>query len=316
MQMSNKPFRVIVSEELSSPPPSDADISFIYQPDLWRYPEQLFEMIQDVEGLVVRNQTTVDKALISKAKQLQVIGRLGAGLDNIDLDAALEAGIQVVYAPRANTIAVAEYCLASIFSILRNIPQAIRSTSSGEWKRKDFTGRELSEIVMGLVGYGKIAGALAERLQLLGGNVIVHSRSPEKIPADFRSVSFTELLKEADIVSLHVPGGLDTRHLMGAEQFKMMKPTSWLINTARGSVVNEDELYQALLSGKIAGAVADVRENEPPCTGKLEELPNFYPTPHIAAFTSGAQSRVNQTVFADVVAVLKGAEPEGCVQGG
>jgi len=170
--------------------------------------------------------------------------------------------------------------------------------------------------VVGLVGYGKIARALAERLHLLGGKVLLYSRSPEKIPADFCSVSLAELLEEADIVSLHIPGGLETRHLFGSGQFKRMKPTSWLMNTARGSVVNEDELFRALSSGEIAGAVVDVRENEPPTAGKLEALPNFYPTPHIAAFTFGAQSRVNRTVFADVAAVLKGDQPERLVKGG
>jgi phosphoglycerate dehydrogenase-like enzyme len=316
MTKTKKIFRVLVSEEVSSPPETDSDISYIYKPDLWQHPEQLNRQVRDVEGLIIRNQTQVDQALITSANKLQVIGRLGAGLDNIDLDAAREAGIQVVYAPRANTVAVVEYCLACIFNVLRNLPQAMRSASLGEWSRKEFTGRELNEIVIGLVGFGKIAQALAERLRLLGGKVIVYTRSPERITPGFAPVTFKALLEEADIVSLHVPGGSETRHLFGSAQFKIMKPTSWLLNTSRGSVVNEEDLIQALQRGDIAGAVSDVRENEPPTPGKLEDLPNFHPTPHIAAFTFGAQSRVNQAVFSGVAAVLRGGELKGLVNGG
>jgi len=145
----------------------------------------------------------------------------------------------------------------------------------------------------------------------LGGNIIVATRSPEKVPKSYKSVSLNELLEKADIISLHVSGGIETQHFIGSLQFKAMKPTTWLLNTARGSVVDEEALYAALISGEIAGAVLDVRENEPPETGILEALPNFYGTPHIAAFTSAAQKRVNQVVFADVAAVLKGSKSPG-----
>ena len=313
MQSENKPFRVIISEKVDNLPEGDSDISFIYQPDLWQYSEKLSQNIQDADGLIVRNQTRVDAALLSNAGNLRVIGRLGAGLDNIDIQAAHAAGVQVVYAPGANTISVAEYCLAQIFNILRILPEAMDSTTSGEWLRSQFMGRELSEIVIGLVGYGKIAQALAERLHLLGGNIIVATRSPEKVPKSFDTVSLNELLKNADIVSLHVPGGLESHHLIGSVEFKTMKPTTWLLNTSRGSVVDEKALYAALLSGEINGAVLDVRESEPPAAGRFEALPNFYATPHIAAFTSAAQTRVNQAIFADVAAVLKGGHPLGLV---
>ncbi|MBT3189727.1 MAG: NAD(P)-binding domain-containing protein [Anaerolineae bacterium] len=309
MRSSNKPFRVIISEKVSNLPEEYSDISFIYQPDLWQCPEKLSQYIHDADGLIVRNQTRVDAALLSKAENLQVIGRLGAGLDNIDIQSAHAAGVQVVYAPNANTISVAEYCLGQIFNILRIFPKAMRSTSSGEWLRTQFTGRELSETVIGLVGFGKIAQALAERLQHLGGNVVIATRSPKKVPESFGTVLLDELLKQADIVSLHVSGGLKTLHLIGSLQFKAMKPTAWLLNTARGSVVDEEALYAALFSGEIAGAVVDVRKNEPPAVGALEALPNFYATPHIAAFTSAAQERVNQLVFADVAKVLRGCCP-------
>jgi phosphoglycerate dehydrogenase-like enzyme len=313
MQSINRPFRVIISEKVDPLPEEDADISFIYQPDLWKYPEKLSQNIQDADGLIVRNQTQVDAAVLSNVGNLKVIGRLGTGLDNIDIQAAHAAAVQVVYAPGANTISVAEYCLAQILNILRNLPDSMRSTSSGEWLRKQFTGRELSETIIGLVGFGKIAQALAERLHHLGGNIIVATRSPKKVPKSINSVTLNELLKKADIISLHVSGGMETQHLIGSMQFKAMKPTTWLLNTARGSVVDEKALYEALLSGKIAGAVLDVRENEPPAAGILEALPNFFATPHIAAFTNAAQTRVNQAVFTDVAAVLKGERPLGLV---
>ncbi len=313
MLSSNKLFRVVISEKISNLPGKDSGISFIYQPDLWQDPVKLSQAIQDADGLIVRNQTQVNAALLSSAKNLRVVGRLGAGLDNIDIQAAHAAGIQVVYAPNANTISVAEYCLAQIFNILRILPEAMRSTDSGAWLRAQFTGRELSETVVGLVGFGKIAQALAERLRCLGGKVVVATRSPEKVTKPFGAVPLNELLKQADIVSLHVPGGAATQHLVGAPQFKAMKPTAWLLNTARGSVVDEKALYAALSSGEIAGAVLDVRETEPPVVGMLDALPNLYATPHIAAFTSAAQARVNQGVFADVIAVLRGERPRNLV---
>ncbi len=308
MPSKNKPFSVIISEELFNIPEDDSDISFSYQPDLWFYPEQLLQYIQEAEGLIVRNQTQVDEELILKANKLQVIGRLGSGLDNIDLAAAHKAGIQVVYAPGANAVSVAEYCLAQILNILRYIPDAMYSTNKGEWLRSEFTGRELSEIIIGLLGYGKIAQALSQRLLFLGGKVIIATRSPEKVPDSIGTVSFNELLESADIVSLHVSGGPESHHLIGLGEFKAMKPTAWLLNTSRGSVVDEKALLAALISGEIAGAILDVRENEPPPPGKLESLPNFLATPHIAAFTHAAQKRVDQGVIADVVAVLRGLD--------
>jgi len=310
MSPSNKPLRVIISEKAANFPEHVSGISFIYEPDLWQNPEKLMQSIQDVDGLIVRNQTQVNATILSNAKNLQVIGRLGAGLDNIDCHAARAAGIQIVYAPDANTLSVAEYCLAQIFTILRKLPNAMLSTKSGEWQRAKFTGRELSETLIGLVGFGKIARALAERIHYLGGRVIVATRSPEKVPNIFDAVSLNVLLKQADILSLHIPGGSETKHLMSLPQFEAMKSTAWLLNTARGSVVDEEALSIALAEENIAGAVLDLREAEPPIAGELENLPNLYLTPHIAAFTNAAQKRVSQVVFADVLAVLNGEQAE------
>lgn len=309
MQSLDKVLRVIISEEISNLPENDLDIIFNYLPDLWQFPDRLSKQIQDADGLIVRNQTRVDKALLTNVPNLRVIGRLGTGLDNIDLQAARASGIQVVYAPGAGAISVAEYCLTQIYNILRKLPAAIHSTRSGEWLRTQFMGRELSDIVVGLVGYGNTAQALSERLYHLGGNVIVATRSPEKVPGSFKTVSLSELLKDADIVSLHVPGGAESYHLVGDPELREMKSSSWLLNTSRGSVIDEKALTAALVSGEIAGAVLDVREDEPPAAGLLESLPNFIATPHIAAFTFGAQKRVEQTIIAQVSAVLKGSIP-------
>ncbi len=310
MLPSSSSFRVIVSEKVSSLPEDNSGISIIYEPDLWQNPEKLALSIQDVEGLIIRNQTQITASILSNAKKLKVIGRLGAGLDNIDVHAARAAGIQIVYAPDANTLSVAEYCLAQIFSILRLLPESMRSTASGKWLRAKFTGRELSETVIGLVGFGKIAQALAERIQYLGGRIIVSTRSPEKVPKVFDTVTLTELLKQADIVSIHIPGGPETKHLISSTQLDAMKPTAWLLNTARGSIVDEKALSAALAERKISGAVLDVREIEPPVVGDLENLPNLYVTPHIAAFTNAAQMRVSRVVFSDVLAVLNGEQPQ------
>ena len=185
----------------------------------------------------------------------------------------------------------------------------MQSVSEGEWQRSRDTGLELSEVVIGLVGFGRIARLLGERLQLLGGQVIVSELIPEIVPDTFELVSFDQLLHRADIVSIHVPGGSGTRHLLGRDQFKVMKSTAWLINAARGSIVNEGALCAALVNAEIAGAVLDVRETEPPVKSVLETLPNVYATPHIAAFTHAAQMRVEQVVFSDVAAVIRGGQP-------
>lgn len=309
MKSSKSTYQVIISEPFSPPPRWDPDISYLVKPNLWKDPHQLQDLIQDADGLIVRNQTQVDQDLLTAARKLRVIGRLGTGLDNIDLIAARKAGVQVVYAPGSNSISVAEYCLAQILNILRKLPRAMSATSGGDWQREELTGRELSEVVIGLVGFGSTARELAGKLELLGGNTIVFTRSPEKVPLEYRAVELSTFLKEADIISLHVPGGEETRNLFGAPQFQEMKPSAWLMNTSRGSVVDEKALAYALEHNQIAGAVVDVREVEPPVIGKLEQFANFYATPHIAAFTTAALGRVRERILRDVAAVLKGEPP-------
>lgn len=316
MKPSNLTHQVIISEPVLLPSGLDPDISYLHKPNLWKDPQQLRDLIRDVDGLIVRNQTQVDQALLARAGKLKVIGRLGIGLDNIDLKAARDAGVQVVYAPGSNSVSVAEYCLTQILNIIRKIPQAMSATSSGKWQRGEFTGRELSEVAVGLIGFGNTARELAVRLEQLGGKVIVFTRSPDKVPPHYPAVQLNSLLERADIISLHVPGGSDTRHLLGQPQFQRMQPSAWLINTSRGTVVDETALYYALKKGQIAGAVVDVRETEPPAIGKLEQLTNFYATPHIAAFTEAAQSRVCQRVLNDVAAVLKDEQPAGLIPDG
>ena len=149
--------------------------------------------------------------------------------------------------------------------------------------------------------------ALAERLQLLGAVPLIATRSPVKVPESYHSLPLNDMLMEADIVSLHIPGGSETTSFIGKRELELMKSSAWLINASRGSVVDEEALYQALFRGKIAGAVLDVRESEPPLPGKLEGLPTFFSTPHLAAFTQRSQSRVNQYVFSGVSAALKKA---------
>jgi len=314
MKSSKSTYHVIISEPFSPPPRLDPDISYLLEPNIWKDPDKLHDLIQDADGLIVRNQTRVDQALLTGVRKLKVIGRLGTGLDNIDLLAARKAGVQVVYAPGSNSVSVAEYCLAQILNILRNLPRAMSATSSGEWRREEFIGHELSEVVIGLIGFGSTARELAGKLELLGGNPMVYTRSPEKVPSQYQAVELSTLLKKADIISVHVPGGEETRYLLGGQQFQKMKSSAWLINTSRGSVIDEQALASALEQGQISGAVIDVREVEPPVKGKLELLENFYTTPHIAAYTQAALGRVRERILKDVAAVLKGEQPAGLFQ--
>ncbi|MHB1674344.1 MAG: hydroxyacid dehydrogenase [Acidobacteriaceae bacterium] len=289
-------------------------------PELWKDSAALAAHIKDFRAMIVRNQTHVSSSLLSLAPNLKVVGRAGVGLDNVDVEYASKVGILVTYTPDQNAISVAEISIGLMLSLARSIPAATHDTKAGRWSRQQFVGIELYGKTLGIVGAGKIGYLTAKRAQAFGMKILAYDPflSQDNIylsELNAELVELDELLTRADIVSCHLPATSRTIGLLGADHFKKMKPTAYFINTARGEVVREAELLQALKTKTIAGAALDVRATEPPETGELELLPNVVLTPHIAAFTHEAQERVTKAVCEDVARVLEGKSAQNAVNG-
>ena len=282
-----------------------------FEPDLWKNVDHLAEQLQTARAIIVRNQTKLTRELIAAAPNLQIIGRAGAGLDNIDTDAASEAGIVVSYTPSENSISVAELVLGFMLTAVRRIPAAWLHTRSGEWNRMQFVGGELFGKTLGIVGLGRIGRLVAERARAFGMTIIAHDEfidpsSPFVNELGATLTSLDNLLEQSDFISVHVPLTPETRSCFSHDAFQKMKSTAWFMNASRGEVVDEAALLQALKKGQIAGAALDVRSQEPPDDRELAKLPNVILTPHIGAFTNEAQERVVAAVCSDVAAVLSG----------
>ncbi|MFT5325752.1 MAG: D-3-phosphoglycerate dehydrogenase [Planctomycetaceae bacterium] len=285
------------------------DVAF--EPDLWQNVDRLADELQTARAIIVRNQTKVTRELIAAAPNLQIIGRAGAGLDNIDTDAASESGIVVSYTPSENSVSVAELVLGFMLTAVRRIPSAWLHTRSGGWNRMQFVGGELSGKTLGIVGLGRIGRLVAERARAFGMTIIAHDEfidptSPFVAELGARLTSLDDLLAQADFVSLHVPLTPETRNCFSHDAFQKMKSSAWFMNASRGEVVDEAALLQALNKKQIAGAALDVRSQEPPEDNELAKLANVILTPHIGAFTNEAQERVVAAVCDDVKAVLAG----------
>jgi D-3-phosphoglycerate dehydrogenase / 2-oxoglutarate reductase len=265
--------------------------------------------LPDYDALMVRSQVRVDAEAIAAGSRLAVIGRAGVGVDNVDLDAATRAGIVVVNAPTGNTVAAAEHTLALMFALARRVAAADASVRRGEWRRSAFTGVELRGRTLGIVGLGKIGMAIADRARGLQMEVVGHDPFVSAEAAANHGVTlcpFDELLAIADVVTLHVPVTRTTKGLIGAAQLARMKPTAFLLNVSRGSVVDEDALAAALREGRIAGAGLDVYVTEPPTASPILEAPNTVLTPHLGASTAEAQVRVAVEAAEQVLDVLDG----------
>jgi D-3-phosphoglycerate dehydrogenase len=270
------------------------------------------------EALIVRNQTQVDARLLSMAVDLKIIGRAGAGLDNIDVPAATAKGIVVVSTPDQNSISVAELAVGMMIGLARKIPAANQHAHGGGWERQRFVGTELYGKNFGVVGLGRIGFLTATRARALGMNILAHDNyiSPDAVAVaetHAELLSLNELLAQADFVSCHVPLTPETRHFFNYERFCRMKPSAFFLNLARGEVVEEAGLIRALQEKKLAGAGLDVREQEPAPAGPLSGMDNVILTPHIAAFTREAQDRVLAAVCQDLTAVLEGRAPKNFV---
>jgi len=289
-----------------------AGYEVIIEGNLWKNTSQLENMIQYVEGLIVRNQTQVTAFLLKRAKKLIVIGRAGAGYDNIDVNAASQTGVVVCYSPEENAVSVAEHVLALILALARKIPSADRSVKSGQWDRKRYHGFELLGKTLGILGLGRIGARVALRAKAFGMRILAHDAylPPTHLHVTESGallISFDHLLTESDFLTIHLPLNEDTRGLLKAESFQKMKRTAFLINTSRGEVLVEEDLLRALREGWIAGAALDVREKEPPVPeSPLHAFENVILTPHTAGLTYEAQEKVVGAVAEDVGRVLKG----------
>ncbi len=273
-------------------------------------PEELVRIIGEYDALIVRSGTRVTRDALAAGKRLKVVARAGVGVDNIDVDAATEFGILVVNAPTANIVAAAEHTIALLMALARRVPQAHISMRKGEWDRKRFMGTEVREKTLGLIGLGRVASEVARRAHGLEMRVIAHDPYVSREYAHKLGVTLLpleEVLSQADFISLHLPLTPDTRGFINRERLALVKPGAYLINTARGGVLDEDALIEALDAGRLAGAALDVFAEEPlPADHPLRRHPRVVLTPHIGGSTAEAQARVAVDAAEQVIAVLQG----------
>jgi D-3-phosphoglycerate dehydrogenase/(S)-sulfolactate dehydrogenase len=280
-------------------------------PGLWREPAALRQRVRGVRALMVRNQTVVDAGLLAAAERLEVIGRIGVGMDNIDLASARARGIVVCYAAEENAVSVAEHVFALLLALARKIPAADRSVREGRWERAAHTGFELYGKTLAVLGLGRIGFRVALRARAFGMKMAAYdpflsSSSPAVTETGAELLSLEDALATADVVSLHLPLTDQTRGLIDQERLRGMKRGAVLINTARGALVDETALAEALADGHLGGAALDVRAHEPPGDSPLHRAENVILTPHIASWTHEATARVLATVAGDVDRVLRG----------
>jgi D-3-phosphoglycerate dehydrogenase len=270
-------------------------------------PEELKGIIGQYHGLIIRSATKATAEIIEAAHNLKVIGRAGIGLDNVDVPGASKRGIVVMNTPEGNIITTAEHTIAMIMALSRNIPQATALLKAGKWEKKKLEGRELFNKTLGLIGAGHVGRIVAERAKGMMMKVIAYDPyiKPEVLEKlDLEPVSFDELLARADYITIHTPRTEETKNMINKDTIARMKKGAMVINCARGGIVNEDDLYEALTSGHLGGAALDVFAKEPPGETKLMSLPNFICTPHLGASTKEAQDNVAVEVANQIVAYL------------
>jgi len=274
-------------------------------------PAALKKIIGNYDAVIVRSGTTLTKDIIEKAKRLKAIGRAGVGFDNVDLTTATKNGVIVMNTPASNTLSTAEHTMSMLLAMSRNIPQACASLRSGEWKRSKFVGTETAGKTLGIIGFGRIGKEVAKRALSFEMKVIAFDPflSPDAIrqPGVEGVANVKEVFKQADYITVHVPLNDDTRSLIGKEEFKIMKKGVRIINCARGGIVNEKDLAEAVKSGKVRGAALDVFEQEPPdMNHPLFKLSEVVVTPHLGASTEEAQEGVSVTIAEQIADTLLG----------
>lgn len=301
-----------VAEELLTEHGIDVDIF----PD--KSPDELREIVDSYHGWIVRSGTKVTGDLIQAAKSLQVIGRAGVGVDNIDLDAATRRGVLVMNAPHGNTISTAEHTASLLLSLARRIPEAYESLKGGKWERKKFMGNEVFGKTLGVVGVGKIGRNVAERMQafemtVIGFDPVLSEETADRIGIEL--VSFEELLERSDYITVHTPLNEQTRGMLDKDTLARCKKGVRIVNCARGGIVDEQDLLQAVEEGHVAGAALDVYSQEPPgeALRPLIDHPRIVTTPHIAASTGEAQRKVAEQITEQVISALQGGSVQSPV---
>ena len=291
--------KVLISDKLSEAAVQifkDNGVDVDFQPELGKDPAKLLEIIGNYDGLAVRSATKVTADVIAKADNLKVVGRAGIGVDNVDIAAATAKGIVVMNTPFGNSITTAEHAIAMMFAVARQIPAADASTQEGKWEKSRFMGTEITNKTLGLIGAGNIGSIVASRAQGLKMKVIAFDpflgAEKAKSLGIEKFEDLDEMLSKADFVSLHLPKTEKTANILSAERIAAMKPGARLVNCARGGLVDEEALAEALKSGKLAGAAFDVFSEEPAKENPLFGLPNVVCTPHLGAATSEAQENV------------------------
>ncbi|MGL4522942.1 MAG: hydroxyacid dehydrogenase, partial [Bacilli bacterium] len=250
--------------------------------------EEVQEELHTFDALFVRSATKVTEELLEKMPNVKIIARAGVGVDNINLGAATMRGVIVVNAPDGNTISTCEHTFAMMQAVVRKIPQAVASTKSGKWERNSFLGMELNGKTLGIVGFGRIGSEIAKRARAFNMNILVFDPFLTKSRAEqfnVKQADIDTIIKQSDVLTFHTPLTNETRNLINADRFAQMKDGVYLVNCARGGIINEDDLYDAVKSGKVAGVALDVFASEPATGNPLLELDNVIATPHIAATT-------------------------------
>jgi len=268
-------------------------------------PASLPGHLAEAWGLIVRSRTKVTAELLAKAPHLELVARAGVGVDNVDLAAASERKVRVVNAPAAATVSVAELSVTLYLLLVRGLVSSISATKGGKWERGTH-GRELSGKTVGFIGYGRIAREVARRVAPFGTRCLAFDPFVNHTTDGTEVVSFEKLLAESDIVSVHAALTAENRHLLDAHAFGRMKAGAFLVNVARGALVDEAALLAALASGRLAGAALDVFEVEPPMNRELLAHPNVIPTPHLGASTHEAQQRAGSDTVDEVLRALRG----------
>lgn len=303
-------YKVLISDPLSEfgiQKLLDApDVEVVQKPGLPA--ADLIAEIGEYDALLVRSQTQVTAEVISAGKKLKAIGRAGVGVDNIDINAATQAGVVVINAPDGNTMSTAEHSFAMLMAVARSIPQAHKKLTDGKWDRKSFLGVELNNKVLGVVGMGRIGTEVAKRakafnMTVIGYDPFLTDERAQKLGVINGTVE--DIVKQADFITVHTPLIKETRHLLSTREFEKMKTGVRVINCARGGIIDEKALYEAILTGKVAGAALDVFEVEPPVDNPLIGLPQVVVTPHLGASTLEAQENVAIDVSEEIIKILR-----------
>jgi D-3-phosphoglycerate dehydrogenase len=306
--------KVLVSDKLSPTAVQifkDHGVEVDYLPDLGKDKDKLLEVIGKYDGLAIRSATKVTEKVIAAANNLKVIGRAGIGVDNVDIPAATKKGIIVMNTPFGNSITTAEHAIAMMFALARQLPEADASTRAGKWEKNRFMGVEVTNKVLGLIGAGNIGSIVADRAIGLKMKVIAYDPflTPERAVAlGIEKVELDDLLGRADFITIHTPLIDATRNILNAQTLAKTKKGVRIVNCARGGLIDEDALYEALKSGQVAGAALDVFLEEPATANPLFELPNVICTPHLGASTTEAQENVALQVAEQISAYLMTGE--------